>query len=47
MQEDTDISFYIGADSNCNEKVIKEITKACAILTRKNSKGGKAICSGQ
>lgn len=43
MQPDKDITIYIGVTNNCNTAVIDEISKCCALLTSKNTDGGKLL----
>ncbi|PCH93852.1 MAG: hypothetical protein COB83_13010 [Gammaproteobacteria bacterium] len=43
MQEDKDITIYIGVTDNCDEVIVEEINKCCHQLTSKNSNGGKIL----
>ncbi|MBA6264273.1 hypothetical protein [Colwellia sp. Bg11-12] len=43
MQEDKDITIYIGVTDNCDGVIVEEINKCCHQLTSKNSNGGQFL----
>ena len=43
MQEDTDLTLYIGVDNSCNNLITEYIQLSCHQLTKMNVNGGKVI----
>ncbi len=43
MQEDTDLTLYIGVANSCNKLITDEVQKSCHQLTTLNANGGKLV----
>jgi hypothetical protein len=43
MQEDTDLTLYIGVTNNCDEAVVNDVNECCQLLTSINSNGGQLL----